>query len=696
MKVDIDLAEDGSPQQSPAAADLKIRAGMIHQLYDSLPAILVNLTIMPLVLGGVLWGRVAHELLLGWVSLAFVVLVARYSLARAYARRKPPASEAVRWARYFTATSLLSGLTWGLAGWIFFVPGAAAQQVFLFVCIIGLAAGSIIVTSYWLPAYYAYAIPSIGLSAARLFAESRPEYVGLALLMLMYLAIISRVARIQHRSARELLRLRDANLELVQQVSDERDRVVDINRSLDQRVEERTRELAAEITERKKVQAQLDHLAHHDPLTGLPNRLRFAQLLSESLQTAWTPAGYRPLALLFIDLDRFKEVNDTLGHSIGDRLLQAVAERLERKVRPEGPLVRLGGDEFVLIVQVPRSREELAALAEHLVAGLSQVFDLAGYRIHIGASIGVCVCPEDGDDVETLVRNADTAMYEAKQRGRGQCCFYQRSMTESAQAKVHLDQLLRLALDTSELSLHYQPLVDAEGRPAGAEALMRWTSPQLGRVSPAQFIPVAEETGFIVPLGAWALRQACRQVVQWRARGLQVARVSVNLSVRQLEHAQILQTVREVLAETGLEPAALELEITESVIMSSENALLRLQELSDLGVTLAIDDFGTGYSSLAYLRQLPVDALKIDRSFVAGIGHNPGDESIIKAVIGIARSLGLRLVAEGVETDLQREYLVSHGVDELQGYLVGMPLPAGDYAALWAGDSRAPQVLPSE
>jgi diguanylate cyclase (GGDEF)-like protein len=677
-------AHPPGPHHPAAEDELRVQASLIHQLYDSLPAILVNLTVMPLVLGGVLWGRVSTQLLVAWVSLAFVVLVARFTLARLYARRKPPQSEALRWARYFTATSLLSGLTWGLAGWFFFVPGAAAQQVFLFVCIIGLAAGSIIVTSYWLPAYYAYAIPSIGLSVARLFAESRPEYVGLALLMLMYLAIISRVARIQNRSARELIRLRDANLDLVQQVSQERDRVVDINRSLDQRVEDRTRELAAEITERRKVQAQLDHLAHHDPLTGLPNRLRFTQLLSENLQSAWTPSGYRPLALLFIDLDRFKEVNDTLGHSIGDRLLQAVAERLGRSVRAQGPLVRLGGDEFVLIVQSVRSRAELAALAEALVAALSQVFELAGYRIYIGASMGICVCPEDGSDVETLVRNADTAMYEAKQRGRGQYCFYQTSMTESAQAKVHLDQLLRLALDTPELTLHYQPLVDAEGRPAGAEALIRWNNAQLGHVSPAQFIPVAEETGFIVPLGAWVLRQACRQVVQWRGQGLKMARVSVNLSVRQLEHEHILQTVRDALAETGLEPAALELEITESVIMSSENALLRLQELSDLGVTLAIDDFGTGYSSLAYLRQLPVDALKIDRSFVAGIGHNPGDEAIIKAVAGIARNLGLRLVAEGVETDLQREYLISLGVDELQGYLLGRPVPAAEFYRLWA------------
>ncbi|MFO0490309.1 MAG: putative bifunctional diguanylate cyclase/phosphodiesterase, partial [Curvibacter sp.] len=394
------------------------------------------------------------------------------------------------------------------------------------------------------------------------------------------------------------------------------------------------------------------------------------------MQSAWTPTGCRPLALLFIDLDRFKEVNDTLGHSIGVRLLQAVAERLGQVVPTEGARVRLGGDEFGLVVQRMRSRAELAALAEQLVARLAQVFDLAGYRIHIGASIGICVCPEDGDDVETLVRNADTAMYEAKQRGRGQYCFYQASMTENAQAKAHLDQLLRLALHSPELTLHYQPLVDAQGRPAGAEALSRWNSPQLGLVSPAQFIPVSEESGFLVPLGAWVLGEACRQVVQWRAQGLKVARVSVNLSVRQLEHEQILQTVREALAETGLEPAALELEITESVIMTSENALLRLRELADLGVTLAIDDFGTGYSSLAYLRQLPVHALKIDRSFIAGIGHSSGDEAIIKAVAGIARNLGLRLVAEGVETDLQRQYLIGHGIDELQGSLVGRPAPA--------------------
>jgi len=376
-------------------------------------------------------------------------------------------------------------------------------------------------------------------------------------------------------------------------------------------------------------------------------------------------------------------VNDTLGHAVGDELLIAVTHRLAGHLRTSDTLARLGGDEFVCVLEDIKDATEAGRVADKLIGLLSQPFNILEHELFVSASIGICLYDADGDDVDTLVRNADTAMYQAKANGRGCSYFYSPEMTAYARERNRIEALLRRAIDANELVAHYQIKVSPDGKPTGAEALLRWNSAELGSVAPVRFIPLAEETGIIVPVGEWILRQVCRQMVAWRAAGLVVPKVSVNLSVKQIERIDIVALVQSVLAETGLDPAALELEITESVIMNIEDSLTILDKLHGLGVHLAIDDFGTGYSSLSYLKKLPVNTLKIDRAFVIGIGSHAGDEAIIDTIVSLARSLGLSTVAEGVDSQQQLDYLKALGCDEIQGYFFSQAVPADEFAASW-------------
>lgn len=679
----------GQVPDSEQLAAQRLVGHQVDRLYGGLPAILVNLAIMPIVVGVAFWGSVPRALLLGWVIVSLVLLGVRYALMKAYQRRRPGAQHALRWAQWFTLTAFASGLLWGAAGWAFFVPGSAALQVFLYTSLVGLAAGSIIVTSYWLPAYFAFAVPAIGISALRLLIEGGVEYTSLAALMAMFLVIITRVARVQHAAGRSLVRLRDENVDLVERLSAEKAAVEAANRELDQRVRERTAELLEEVEVRKAAEHRLEHLAHHDPLTGLPNRLAFGHQLDRAIAQA--SRRQRRLALLFIDLDRFKEVNDSAGHNVGDRLLQAVAERLAYNLRLSDSLSRLGGDEFVCLLEDVVDGREAMRVADKMLALMAATFDVAGHEVHLSASIGICLFPEDGTDRETLVRNADTAMFRAKADGRGRSHFYTPAMTEAARRRLQMDAALRRAREAGELSLHYQVKVDREGRPAGAEALLRWHSSEFGAVPPAQFIPLAEDTGLIVRLGEWVLREACVQAMRWREQGLDLPSIAVNLSVKQLEHPEFMAQLAAVVEDSGWPTDRLELEITESMIMDGERAIETLRLLREAGFGIAIDDFGTGYSSLAYLKRLPVTALKIDRSFVDGIGRGGGDEAIIRTVVALAQRLGCTTVAEGVETDDQRRALLEEGVDLLQGYGLGRPLDAEAFAQSWharVADSR--------
>ena len=449
---------------------------------------------------------------------------------------------------------------------------------------------------------------------------------------------------------------------------------------------------AQDVTDRRRVEEQIRWLAYHDSLTGLGNRLLFRDRLD--LAVAQAGRTQTPFGVLFLDLDHFKRINDTFGHSQGDRLLQAVADRLVRSVREsdlvarlESPpaISRLGGDEFTVLLTEVEDPGGLAKVARRLLEVLRRPFSLGGHEVVITGSIGIAAWPSDGADGETLLRNADAAMYHAKERGRNNLQFYAASMNAVALQRLILETKLRSALERGELEVHYQPKVSRCGRHvAGVEALARWHDPELGAVAPTEFIPIAEETGLIGELGAFVLRRSCLDRVRWSERGLPPAPVSVNLSVQQFRAGGVVELVERALAETGLDPRLLELEITESMLLRDEKLVVAaLVALRDRGVRVAVDDFGTGYSSLAYLRTLPVDSLKIDRSFVRDIAERPDEAALTAAIVSMGHALRLRVVAEGVEAEPQRALLEGWGCDELQGYLFARPMPADALECWW-------------
>ncbi|MDR0776814.1 MAG: EAL domain-containing protein [Azonexus sp.] len=459
--------------------------------------------------------------------------------------------------------------------------------------------------------------------------------------------------------------------------------------TLELQVEARTEELKRtnlqlqdEIGERRQAESKLNYLACHDPLTGLANRRYFIERLGARLGE--TGDGQQQLAVLFIDLDQFKQVNDSLGHGVGDELLISVTARLTEQLHLVDMLARLGGDEFICLMEQVRNEDEVAIVAGEIVDTFAQPFRLGDHELFLSASVGISMFPGDGATVVELMRNADTAMYRAKAIGRGEFCFYAPEMTRDAQERIRVENLLRRALDRQEFIVYLQPQVDtASGRLVGAEALLRWRSAELGLVLPNLFIPLAEDSGVIVPLGAWVLRETCCQVRRWDESGFALPMVSVNVSVRQLERPEFADMLRAILKETGMNPARLKLELTESVLMGIGNPRGELQRLRALGVSLALDDFGTGYSSLNYLRQLPVQQLKIDRSFITGIGHNGGDEAIIRTVMQLAASLGFEVVAEGVETPEQADFLATLGCQQLQGELHGAAMAPAEFRSRW-------------
>ncbi|HEY1043864.1 MAG TPA: EAL domain-containing protein [Telluria sp.] len=438
----------------------------------------------------------------------------------------------------------------------------------------------------------------------------------------------------------------------------------------------------SDITKVRESQEQLDHMAHHDPLTQLPNRLLFHDRLHHALQRA--SRDHEQLALLFIDLDRFKNVNDTLGHHTGDELLKQVAHALAGKLREGDTLARLGGDEFIVLLENVSGAGGAAHVAEKLVTLFEQPFMVSGYELFVTASVGIAVYPNDAADLNMLIRNADVAMYQAKARGRNGYQFYAPSMSGEGVERLRMETLLRRAIEKDEIFLHYQPQVEIDsGRLVGVEALLRWNNPELGEVPPTRFVPLAEDMGLVNQLGEWVLAEACRQMVRWDQAGLAVPKIAVNLSARQFERGSIVSMVDEVLKETGLAPARLQLEVTETVIMNTGDALAFINGLYEIGVGLAIDDFGTGYSSLAYLKQLPVQTLKIDRSFIKDISTDANDEAIAIAIIQLGKSLNLSVVAEGVETDEQAAFLLRHGCTLAQGYLYSRPLLPDALLAAW-------------
>ena len=441
----------------------------------------------------------------------------------------------------------------------------------------------------------------------------------------------------------------------------------------------------SDITAIKRSQEQLDFLAHHDSLTGLPNRLLAMDRLEQALSRAGRDGSQ--VAVMFVDLDHFKNVNDTLGHHYGDQLLRAVSASLSEMARGSDTVARLGGDEFVAILERFDEALDASVVAERMLDVFRRPILLGDVEAVVTGSIGIALYPDDGRDIETLTRNADAAMYLAKREGRNGYRFYTPELTAQASERLQLESLLRMAIERDELRLHLQPQVSMNDRSlVGAEALVRWEQRDLGLVMPDRFIGLAEDTGFIHELGAWVLREACRQWRELATQGLVLGKLAVNVSAKQLDREDFVATVRDILAESGVEPTRIQLEVTESSLMESSAAMERLEELRAIGVELAIDDFGTGYSSLAYLKRMPVQTLKIDRSFVRDIAVDVDDEAIAAAVIRLAQSLGMSVVAEGVETDTHSEFLVRHGCPIAQGYLYGRPVPMEELLAAWSAD----------
>ena len=437
-----------------------------------------------------------------------------------------------------------------------------------------------------------------------------------------------------------------------------------------------------DVTEYKKAEEKIQYLATHDSLTGLPNRSMFTQLLEHAILSA--KRNNKMLAVLFVDLDRFKTINDTKGHDAGDQLLITIARRYQSALRASDVVCRQGGDEFVILIEDVLKPNELKRVAGHIISTTYEPVILMGDECRVTASVGISVYPADGEDAQTLMKHADIAMYCAKEEGKNDYKFYSKDLQSVSMNRLAIERNLRLALERHEFSLHYQAKVNFKtGAITGVEALLRWQSPELGNITPTQFIPIAEETGIIVPIGKWVLRTACAQNVAWQKQGLPAVRMAVNLSLRQLLDSNLPRDIEQALHDSGMDAEYLELEVTESMIMNDPRKMITiLQRIKSMGVRLAIDDFGTGYSSLAQLKQFPVDTLKIDRSFIRNITEDSDDKAIAHAIISMGESLGLTVVAEGVETIEQLNYLKGQACDEMQGFYFSKPVVADQFAEL--------------
>ena len=437
-----------------------------------------------------------------------------------------------------------------------------------------------------------------------------------------------------------------------------------------------------DVSTARAMAEQIAHSAEHDFLTGLPNRLLLNDRVNQAIALA--QRNKERVALLFLDIDGFKHINDSLGHPTGDKLLQCIANRLRDCIRAPDTVSRQGGDEFIVLLQGVKQPEDVAVAASRLLKSVAEAYSMSQHNLHITTSIGVSLYPEDGGDAETLIKNADTALYQAKENGRQSYQFFKPEMNIKAVDRQSIEEDLRRALERKEFTLHYQPKINlATGAITGAEALLRWSHPTRGSVSPAQFIPIAEDSGLILPIGAWVLREACRQAQVWTEAGLLAGTIAVNVSTIELRSEDFLEELFSTLRQTELDPRSLELEVTESALMkNSEIAASLLQNIREAGVRIAIDDFGTGYSSLSYLKRFPLDALKIDQSFIRQITISPNDTAIVSAIISMGRSLGLRVIAEGVETAEDLTFLQDQECDEAQGYYFSRPVPADQFAEL--------------
>jgi diguanylate cyclase (GGDEF)-like protein len=647
----------------------------VRLLYDN--SFLANITVIAIsaLLVYVLQHSLYFPYLMLWFAVISIASLLRMALLFWY-KKKSQYFSSGRWAARYVFLTLLVGIAWSVLSVFYYYASHVWVQSLLLIVVFGVIATSVAILPSMMSAFFAYTAPQFLVLEVVLLLIGDSFSYALAVAMLIYAVLIFVSARNSNQYIKRAFEFQFQNQDLVSRLSDEveqRERLI----------EERTRQLIStnvdlerEIAERKRAEESLLHLAHHDPLTELPNRLLFIDRLERSISKA--RRFNKQLAVLFIDLDRFKKINDSLGHTVGDKLLRLVAQRFQSCIRNEDTVSRLGGDEFTVIMESLNKPQHATVSAQKLIESMAEAFEIEGHKLFITTSIGISLYPQDGNVAEELLRNADSAMYRAKDEGRNTFQFYTADMTEQAFERILMEANLRRALEKQELVVYYQPQVVMETREIiGLEALVRWEHPELGLVSPARFIPLAEDNGLIIPIGEYVLASACRQMVAWRKEGLNPGKVSVNLSGRQLQKKDLLQMISLTMAETGCKPEWLELEVTEGFIMNNPKySISLLQKIRELGIELSIDDFGTGYSSLAYLKRLPITKLKIDQSFVRDIPDDPDDEAIARAIVALGGSLNLKVIAEGVENAQQEAFLIREGCTDAQGYYYGHPMPA--------------------
>ncbi|MCW8955948.1 MAG: EAL domain-containing protein [Gammaproteobacteria bacterium] len=638
---------------------------------------------------------VDKELLMLWlVSLSsFVVL--RYIAGRQYqhlGRTRSPRY----YLRQYTLTSMMIGINWGLLPVLQFYSNDHSSQNFVFMVVVGIVAASVISLSVWLSALISFIIPQmIGLVSV-LLMENNTISIMTAIGFTVYTLIISYVGRNFNCNIRENLLLQNQHINLINELSNEVNQRNIIQKQLEQHKDEleetvkhRTRELSdsnlnlkIEINERRKAIEDLHHLAHHDPLTDLPNRVLLIDRLKHAISVA--NRNSTKIGLLFLDLDRFKKINDSLGHSTGDAVLLDVAERIKGTLRDSDTIARNGGDEFVIIFEGISNSDSISLVAEKVIAAITQTFNISGHEIHIGTSIGISIYPDDGEDPITLLKHADTAMYQAKQKGGNSFKFYSEEMSKLTHQRLILESKLHSAIDNKEFYVVYQPQVDLNsGSTIGYEALMRWQNPDLGLVPPDKFIPLLEDTGLIYQSDEWLIHHVIDFIKSGKPGN---AKISVNLSALQCNRLNFVDFIEQTIKDNKIIPSQLEFEITESLLIENlDQSTKFLQQLHNIGCSIALDDFGTGYTSMRYLTCLPIDIIKIDRSFVTNIEHDESLRSIVQTILSMTNSLELSHVIEGVETESQLDVIRKLGGYIIQGYLFSKPLAEYDVEQ-WQSD----------
>jgi diguanylate cyclase (GGDEF)-like protein len=645
------------------------------------------------------------EKLIFWILSITLVACSRILIAKYYSIDQSSNFKHLRqktWRDIYIASSLLTGTTWGML--IFYLtPETGPIMVsMMFITLAAVMAGSITVLTVIFSAFLAYVTP-IFLSIFILsISMSAKQFLFISIASVIYYIFIISAGRLINKRFTQSFSLHIDNTELISKLHEQiiqkqiaQQELMDYQEQLEETVEQRTRELSEanatlvdEINERRRIESNLKHIAHHDALTNLPNRLLLDARLNHAIERA--KRSDRHVAVMFIDLDHFKNINDSLGHDVGDQLLISISQRLSNCVREGDTVARLGGDEFIIIIEQVQDIGDLDVLLKKIMRVTSQTVSINDHDLSTSASIGISVFPDDGSNAEQLMRNADAAMYHVKENGRHKYHFYTRDLTATAYDQIILETDMKRAIAGDQIMVYYQPQVSLKTRKVvGVEALVRWNHPDLGILSPAQFLPIAEKTGLMTKIGEHVLTTACQQIVKWKQMGLPIENVAVNIADDQIHHGNLVERVKITLQRTNCDTSWLELEITEDfIIKKTKKAIATLQQLRDLGISLAIDDFGTGYSSLSYLKQLPINKLKIDRSFVGDINNDMEDATLVQAIIAMGKSLNLELIAEGVEFNSHEIFLSAHGCEYAQGFYYSKPLPAEEIEELYSDTDR--------